>query len=119
MKIKEILLFIFLFAGSSILAMQNTTGNNSPTPPSDEEELPFYFAEWPENIEEDDILEAFMVYISGLDPIAKERALKKLRVFIVGLEESVRDMYDGIQTQFNLPLGGFLRTPPQSLRFDN
>lgn len=119
MNIKKILLFIFLCSSSSILAMQNTTGNNSPIPPSDEEELPFYFAEWPDNLEEDDALEAFMVYISGLDPIAKERALKKLRVFMMGLEESVRNMYDGIQTEFNLPLGGLRYTPPQSLRFDN
>jgi hypothetical protein len=119
MKIKEILLFIFMCSGSSILAMQNTTGDNSPIPASDEEEIPFYFAEWPDHSQEDDVLEAFMVYISGLDPISKERALKKLRVFMIGLEASVKSMYEAIETEFNLPLGVLFDTPPQSLRFDN
>lgn len=102
--------------------MQNTTqDSNGPVPPSDDEAL-FYRMDWPftytQNPEED-ILDAFMSYINGLDPIAKERAIKKLKVFLEEIESSLCSFPEELEVEFNLPRGCLTYHPPQSLRFDN
>lgn len=99
---------------TSIVGMNNTTEDKNTTPPSDEE-LSFYCVEWPVSYD-DDILEAFMVYISGLDPIAKERALDRLKIFILGLEASLNSIPETEEARFTIPRGPLL---PQSLRFGN
>ncbi len=100
--------------------MQNTTqDSNGHIPPSDDEAV-FYSMDWPllyyHNADED-ILDAFMSYINGLDPIAKERALKKLKAFLNEIEDSLGSLPEELEVEFNLAKGCL--SYPQSLRFDN
>ena len=113
MKIKELLFLFFLFLTPNSDAMNNSTSGETNAVPDSDDELSFYCAEWPVVVDDEDILEALMIYICGLDPIAKAKALSRLKIFIAGLESRSIPEEDEI----SLHIGAFI--PPQSLRFDN
>lgn len=120
MKIKELLFLFFLFLTPNSDAMNNATTDDKNVVPDSDDELSFYCVEWPTSYDTDDLLEAFMVYITGLEPIAKARALSKLKIFMMGLEvNSLTSIPESDESQFNLPLSPLVHNPPQSLRFDN